>query len=593
MTATLSATSTENLPAAAVVAVTVLTLVLGSFGLRYARTTSNFFVASRAIHPRWNAFAVCGEAMSAASFLGVPALVLVFGVDMLWALVGWTIGFLLLSLFIAAPLRRFGSYTIPEFVEGRLDAPRLRPIVAALVFVSSWFFLLAQLKGAGVVVRELVGTPYWVGVVAVGVLVAANLSAGGMRGITFVQGFQFFFIFLGILVPFVFIAGTWLGDDGNGLADSEFPTFDETTEVVYERDVMIAVAVDVTVEADARIDGVAVDGPVRLEVGDHDITAGSELVWPAGSRAPHAAGIDPMTGEEWAEPLGSSSIGGGYPLYFSIAILLANMFGIMGLPHIVSRFYTNPTGREARRTNVWVLALIAPYYAMLPLFGAVGRSEAPELLGNGATDSATVVAVDRVFDGIGSDVLTSFVAAGASAAFLSTASGLLIAMAGAVSHDVLKAGVPQFRAAVWVGAAVSIGAGLLVESFDINVLIGWSTSIAASSICPLLVLGVWWPGFTRRGAFAVAVIGGGLSTAAALLSMLRVVETGWPFAVLSLPAVWSVPLAFISGILVSRFDSRPVADLGHKFALMHVPERRDEQTFETPSSITSDEATAR
>ncbi|MEL6891211.1 MAG: cation acetate symporter, partial [Actinomycetota bacterium] len=86
------------MPIAAVLGVTVLTLVLGTAGLRYARTTSNFFVASRSVHPAWNAFAVCGEAMSAASFLGVPALILVFGADMLWALIGWTIGFLLLSL---------------------------------------------------------------------------------------------------------------------------------------------------------------------------------------------------------------------------------------------------------------------------------------------------------------------------------------------------------------------------------------------------------------------------------------------------------------------------------------------------------------
>lgn len=562
------------IPMLAVVFVTVLTLVLGTVGLRYARTTSNFFVASRSVHPVWNAFAVCGEAMSAASYLGVPALILVFGVDMLWALVGWTIGFLLLSLFIAAPMRRFGSYTIPEFVGGRLDAPGLRPVVAAMVIVSSWFFLLAQLKGAGVVIRALIGTPYWVGVAAVGLLVAANLSAGGMRGITFVQGFQFFFIFLGILIPFGVISVIWLGDDQPAFISDEVPTFAEATEVEYERDISIDLAEPVVAVVDGTVDGERFDGPVALDAGRLDVALGTTIEWPEGAPAPHAAGIEPLTGAEWAEPLGDKSIGGGHPFYFSIAILIANTFGIMGLPHIVSRFYTNPTGREARRTNLWVLALITPYYAMLPLFGAVGRVIRPDLLSNGATDSATVAIGESLVGGLGGELLTSVIAAGAAAAFLSTASGLLIAMAGAVSHDILGAGVPQFRFAVWLGAGVSIGAGLLVESLDINILIGWSTSIAASSICPLLVLGIWWPGFTRRGALAAALIGGTASSAAAFITMLGVVDSGWPFAILATPAVWSVPLAFASGIIVSLRDDQAVADIGHKFALMHLPERQ-------------------
>lgn len=561
------------MPIIAVLTVTLLTLILGTRGLRYARTTSNFFVASRSVHPAWNAFAVCGEAMSAASFLGVPALILVFGVDMLWALVGWTIGFLLLSLFVAAPIRRFGSYTIPEFVDGRLDAPKLRPVVAIMVIVVSWFFLLAQLKGAGVVIRALVGTPYWVGVVAVGVLVAANLSAGGMRGITFVQGFQFFFIFLGILVPFAVISVIWLQDPQEAFISNEFPTFEGSTIVEYERDISIEVPAGAEAFVDGTIDGTNMSRTTTVSPGLHTLTAGTTITWPAGTPAPHTAGIERLTGAQWAEPLGDKSLGGGHPLYFSVAILLANMFGIMGLPHIVSRFYTNPTGREARRTNLWVLTLIVPYYAMLPLFGAVGRVVAPDLLGNGSTDSATVVVGARLLDGVGSDMLTSIVAAGAAAAFLSTASGLLIAMAGALSHDILQAGVPQFRLAVWLGALVSIGAGLLVESFDINVLIGWSTSIAASSICPLLVLGIWWPGLTRKGALAAVVFGGGASTLAALTTMLGFVEGGWPFAILATPAVWSVPLAFGTGIAVSLRDREKVTDLGYKFALMHLPER--------------------
>ncbi len=558
------------IPTLAVGGVVVLTIVLGTTGLRFARTTSNFFVASRSVHPVWNAFAVCGEAMSAASYLGVPALIFVFGFEMLWPLLGWTIGFLLLSLFIAAPIRRFGSYTIPEFVEGRLDSPRLRTVTAVMVIVVSWFFLLAQLKGAGIVTRALIGTPYWVGVVGVAVLVAANLSAGGMRGITFVQGFQFFFIFLGILVPFAVMSTLWFRGDIDPIVVDEPPRFTVETVVDYPTDATI----EVTSPTEVVItEPGSAPTPRRLAIGPLTVDAGATIIWPAGAPVAHQDRIQVIDGRAWATPLGEKAVGGGHPLYFSFAILLANMFGIMGLPHIVVRFYTNPTGAEARRTNLIVLALIAPYYAMLPLFGAVSRVVSPGLLSNGATDSATVSVADGLLSGTNAELVTAVVSAGAAAAFLSTSSGLLIAMAGAVSHDMLSAGVRQFRFAVWVGAALSALVALSVEQTDINVLIGWSTSIAASSICPLLVLGIWWPRLTRRGALAAAVGGGGSSTTAVVATMLGVVDSGWPLAVLGTPAVWSVPLAFALGIGVSLRDTETVDDIGHKFALMHVPDR--------------------
>ena len=562
------------IPIVAVGFVVVSTLLLGTTGLRFARTTSNFFVASRSVHPVWNAFAVCGEAMSAASFLGVPALIFVFGFDIIWTLVGWTIGFLLLSLLIAAPIRRFGSYTIPEFIEGRLDSPQLRKVVAVMVIVVSWFFFLAQLKGAGVVTQSLLGTPYWVGVAAVAILVSINLSAGGMRGITFVQGFQFFFIFLGILVPFAVVSTFWFRGDIEPIITDAAPIFLETTIVEYPNDVTIDVTETTEVVVSGFVNGDST-GQISLAVGEHTITAGTTIQWPANAPAPHTTSIAPITGEEWARPLGESGVGGGHPLYFSFALVLANMFGIMGLPHVVVRFYTNPTGREARRTNLIVLALITPYYAMLPLFGAASRVLSPGLLGSGTTDAATVSIGERLVDGVGGELITAVVSAGATAAFLSTSSGLLIAMAGAVSHDLMSAGVRQFRSAVWVVAAASILVALAVENTDINVLIGWSTSIAASSIAPLLVLGIWWPKLTRKGALAAIVIGGGASTTAVLIAIIGRIDSGWPLAVFGTPAVWSVPLAFIVGVTVSLRDNEPVADLGYKFALMHVPDRFD------------------
>lgn len=563
------------IPVIAVGVVIVSTLGLSSIGLRYARTTSNFFVASRSVHPVWNAFAVSGEAMSAASYLGLPALLMVFGVDLLWALIGWTVGLFALSLFIAAPVRRFGAYTIPEFIESRMDAPLLRPVVAGMVILATWIFLLAQLKGAGVIFRHLLGTPYWVGVVAVGIIVAINLTSGGMRGITFVQGFQFFFIFAGILVPFVVLASLWVGGRLGPIVDDEPPRFSESTAVDYELDTVLEVTEPTTVIVDGTIaerSGLAeFDSPAMLYPGSYEVGAGTTITWPAGSAAPFNSRFPQLDDQSWSAPFKGEGLPGGSPVYFAIATFVANAFGIMGLPHIVVRFHTNPTGREARLTGVWFLAMIVPYYAMLPLLAAAARVVSPGLFGSGAVDTATVT-VGGALDGLGGELVTALVSAGAVAAFLSTSSGLLIVIAGAVSHDILGAGVSAFRRTLWVGAAVSIAGGLFVESINIASLIGWSSSIAASSICPLLILGIWWPDFTRRGAWAIVIIGGGTASIATLAAFIRADSSGWIGGLLDIPALWTVPLAFAAGIIGSRTDTTPVRDLTHKFALMHLPD---------------------
>jgi cation/acetate symporter len=132
------------IPVVAVVVVTTLTFLIGAYGVRVARTTSDFLVASRAVPPLWNASAISGEYLSAASFLGVAGLVLKYGVDMLWFPVGYAAGYLVLLLFVAAPLRRFGAYTIPDFAEGRLDSTALRRVSTGVVLVIGWFYLLPR-----------------------------------------------------------------------------------------------------------------------------------------------------------------------------------------------------------------------------------------------------------------------------------------------------------------------------------------------------------------------------------------------------------------------------------------------------------------
>src|SRR6266567_2733261 len=191
-----------DVPAAeAIACVTLLTVAVGARGVRIARTPADFLVAAREVPPALNAAAISGEYLSAASFLGIAGLVLAEGLGALWYAVGYAAGYLVLLLLVAAPLRRFGAYTIPDFAEGRFASRGLRRATTALVLIIGWFYLLPQMKGAGITLQLVLGTPYWVGVVALGVVVSANIAMGGMKGVTFVQCFQYWLKLCAIGIP--------------------------------------------------------------------------------------------------------------------------------------------------------------------------------------------------------------------------------------------------------------------------------------------------------------------------------------------------------------------------------------------------------
>ncbi|RZL77424.1 MAG: cation acetate symporter, partial [Rhodococcus sp. (in: high G+C Gram-positive bacteria)] len=185
----------------ALIVAAVATVGIGVYGVRLARTTSDFLVASRTVGPRWNAAAISGEYLSAASFLGVAGLIAKYGADALWYPVGFTAGYLGLLLFVAAPLRRSGAYTVPDFVEFRLGAPWLRTVAMLVVVVICALYLVPQFQGAGLTLNILLGVPGWVGALAVGLIVIANVVGGGMRSITFVQAFQYWLKLTAIAIP--------------------------------------------------------------------------------------------------------------------------------------------------------------------------------------------------------------------------------------------------------------------------------------------------------------------------------------------------------------------------------------------------------
>ena len=187
------------------------TVFMGFWAARKSKTAHDFYVAGRSVSVGWNASAISGEYLSAASFMGIAGMVMSSGYDALWYPVCYACGYLFLLLFIAGPLRRFGAYTIPDFAEGRYDSPVFRKIAVVFVLFIGFFYTMPQMKGAGTTLAYIFpGLPYWAGVVLVGAVITLNVALGGMKGITLVQAFQYWAKMFAISVPdFRADGGVW------------------------------------------------------------------------------------------------------------------------------------------------------------------------------------------------------------------------------------------------------------------------------------------------------------------------------------------------------------------------------------------------
>jgi cation/acetate symporter len=472
----------------AIALVVIATVLIGFFGVRVSRTTGDFYVASRTVRPWWNASAIGGEYLSAASVLGIAGLILLRGESALWFPIGYTAGYLMLLLFVAAPLRRSGAYTIPDFTQARLESLRVRRVTSVLVIVIGWFYIVPQLQGAALTVGITTGLPRWVGALAVAVIVGVVVAAGGMRSITFVQAFQFWLKLTALAVPVVVLIVTVRG------------------------------------------------GGLPLEV---------------------------------ALPVPTST--GAADAYLTGSLLFALLLGTMGLPHVLVRFYTNPDGRAARRTTLIVLGLLSVFYLFPTAFGILGRIFTPDLATPSDADALVLLLPGRLVPGPVGDLLTALVIAGAFGAFLSTTSGLVVSLAGVVSQDLLGGSVRGFRLAAIGSAFVPLAVALLTEPSGLAGSVGLVFAFTASTLCPVLLLGIWWRGLTARGAIAGMVVGAVSCGGSILLAPW--LDAGWAGALLAQPAAWTVPLATAVVVLVSRVDrSRVPRGVDRFLARLHLPE---------------------
>jgi Na+(H+)/acetate symporter ActP len=558
-----------------VLAITVATFVVGWRASRLASTTQDFLVARRTVRSRRNAAAVSGEYLSAASFLGVAGLVLKDGADALWYPIGFTAGYLALMLFVAAPLRRSGAYTLPDFCEARLGSRALRGLAAVMVVFIGLLYVVPQLQAAGLALSNILpGVPTWIGSAGVATVVIVNVFGGGMRAITVVQAFQYWFKLFAIAAPTFIICVLFIGRGGvhdgemSSLSEPLAPTFTTATAVNVQTPVLLHVRETVVFAARGTIDDVEVNGSVRWQPGiDHEVGANTTLNFSQHSAVPVVVGA-PADNASWFAP--SSTAGDMFATY---SLMLALFLGTMGLPHVLVRFYTNPDGRAARRTTLHVLVLLALFYLFPIMIGALSRLYTPELLVTGKTDTAVLLLPTKFAPGILGQILGAITAAGAFAAFLSTSSGLVVSVSGVLSTDVLRGRVRDFRFATAVAGAVPLALAIAVRQSDISLTVGMSFALAASTFSPILLLGVWWRKLTWVGAAAGILVGGGLVLASLVVSTISGLTGDWAWGVVNQPALITVPVAFATVIVVSKMTpSKIPADVAQVRLRMHAPD---------------------
>ena len=560
-------------------AITVaITIWMGFRSAKTSKSASDFFVAGRSVSVGWNASAISGEYLSAASFMGIAGMVMLSGYDALWYPVCYACGYLFLLLFIAGPLRRFGAYTIPDFAEGRYDSPVFRKIAVCFVLFIGFFYTMPQMKGAGTTLAYIFpGLPYWVGVLVVGVVITLNVALGGMKGITLVQAVQYWIKMFAISVP-VFVLLSVYGGYGKNLSLNDS---------------------DVVRSAPALVQTVETMKPERVALPEK---APKDEAWiapfgPLTTKAAKAAGLS----DQEARP---------YSLLYTFSLIVALVCGTAGLPHILVRFYTNPDGIAAKKTTMWVMILIGVFYVFPPIFGVLGRNFLPELYaatGSKGPDKVVLelpILIREKYGMLGS-ILSGITCAGAFAAFMSTFSGLLVSMTGALAHDVYGRmlrpnSTPEDRMKMFKWCAIFVGGisvllGSMVEPLEINFMVGQAFAIAAASYFPLLFMSVWWRGMTMKGATTGMLTGGlcALISAALVNASTLAVDKGpmgklfasfagindfWKAHPLlrilcEQPAIWSVPLSIGLMIVISKATRKTIPlDIRMKMLVLHAPE---------------------
>lgn len=513
-----------NWPAIAMFAVFILaTLGITRWAASRVRTASDFYTAGGGITGFQNGLAIAGDYMSAASFLGISAQIFADGYDGLIYSTGFLVGWPIILFLLAERLRNLGRYTFADVVSFRFAQTPVRLFAAFSTLAVVIFYLIAQMVGAGQLIKLLFGLPYSYAVVIVGVLMTCYVLFGGMIATTWVQ-----------IIKAVLLLGC-----ASFMALSVLWSFGFSPEALFARAVEVKTGLAVAAgaaPADAAIKGNSIMAP----------------------------------GGFIKDPVSAISFG------------LALMFGTAGLPHILMRFFTVPNARDARKSVLWATGWIGYFYLLTFIigFGAITMvaTDAAYVMADGSLKGGGNMAAIHLASAIGGDMFLGFVSAVAFATILAVVSGLTLSGASAVSHDIYASLVKRGQAkseqelrvsryTVPVLAVVAIALGIAFEKQNVAFMVSLAFALAASGNLPVLLMSVLWLSCTTRGVVAGGTVGVLLALVLTMLSpaiwvgIFGYAEPLYPY---SSPTIFSMPLAFLTIWLVSLLDrsDRAAVDRG-------------------------------
>ena len=501
-----------------------------------AKDTTDYYAAGRGISKVGSGMAIASNWMSAASFLGMAALMYGFGYHGLAYVVGWTGGYVLLLVLMAGQIRKYGKYTAADFIGDRYYSQTLRAIGAIVAILISISYCVGQFKGIGDMFKWVMGIDYSWAVIIGGTVVLTYTLISGMLGVTKNMQIQYVIIIISFLIPLFILT-------------FKFDYFWLIPQIGYG-----SVVTDIT-------NGLPLAESANLQ-----------------NAFGHAYAIVPSP--EYSMPWDPAT---GQTFFQWIAIAFSLMIGTAGLPHVIQRFYVVPKARDARWSVVWGLFFICLLYWSAPAYAAFGKilSADPEI---GRLSKDAIVVYTAQLGNI-NPLIVGFLAAGGVSAAFSTVSGLLVAGSSAFAHDlyvkVINPGAPPKRQLTYARIATIIMAILvtglaLLKWALIAQLVALAFSLAGCTIFPLFLLGIWWSGSNKQGA-AAGLITGGLVSVIALTYFIAgkqgVMLPGYDTVTYWLGAwyfAWiGAPLAIIANIVVSKMTKKTPLEI-RKFLVEQV-----------------------